>query len=63
MTDKQKLIALLTEFGVEVKESTERGIAVVVCPYDGGKVLGYCDCFTEFRFDADGKFMQMGAWE
>lgn len=61
MTDKEKLTALLTEFGVEWCEK-EYGIK---CggykEYD--KITGYHGYYTLFEFDKDGKFEQMGAWE
>jgi hypothetical protein len=27
------------------------------------KIDGYCDFFSEFEFDSDGKFIKVGIWE
>ena len=69
MNDKEKLEKLLTEFGVEFTDgkkyyadSKERG-NLVSCMAGDKKVEGYCMFFTDFEFDEDGKFIQMGAWE
>ena len=61
MTDKEKLVALLTEFGVEWRAKGQH----IKC---GGynhykKIIGFNGFYTEFEFDIDGKFLQMGAWE
>lgn len=61
MTDKEKLTALLTEFGVEWREK-EDGIKC------GGykqyaKVTGYSGFYTLFQFDDNDNFVQMGVWE
>lgn len=59
-TDKEKLIELLTEFGVgfELEENNR-----VVCTQGKDKVDGYHLFYTTFDFDKDGKFTEMGAWE
>lgn len=59
MTDKEKLIALLTEFGVEIEIRSDH----IICRDGAAKVEGYCMFFTDFEFDANGKFVKMGAWE
>jgi len=61
MTDKEKLVQLLQEFGVGCREKPE-GIKV------GGynkykKVSGYSGFYTLFEFDKVGNFVRMGAWE
>jgi hypothetical protein len=59
MTDKQKLEALLTELGIEFKSDQK----AVVCEQGMVKVKGYQMFFTQFSFDQDGKFTEMGAYE
>lgn len=61
MTDKDKLIKLLTEFGVEWREK-EDGIKCGGYK-DRNKITGYSGFYTLFEFYSDGSFMQMGAWE
>ena len=53
-TDKDKLVALLEEFGIE---STETEAGSIMC--EGG----YCGFYTLFEFDDEGKFEDMGAYE
>ena len=59
MTDKEKLVTLLTEFGVGFREV---GGDIMCCQGDAG-IDGYSSFFTNFEFDDAGKFTQMGAWE
>jgi hypothetical protein len=59
MSDFEKLKALLTEFGVGFGEGQWR----IVCESGGEKVTGYSGLFTEFTFDGDGSFIEMGAYE
>lgn len=69
MTDVEKLIELLSSFGVEFSRDNEaKSDAVVdsdvVTLYCGSeKVGGYCGFFTEFEFDENGTFVTVGAWE
>lgn len=70
MTDKEKLLALLGEWGVPGRcedQPPDPGTATVECVIVGEgrneKVTGFAGFFTAFEFDADGKFVQMGAWE
>ena len=58
-TDKQKLEELLTEFGVEYSyvekddyENAENCAAIISTQND-----------HPYKFDKDGKFIQMGCWE
>ena len=61
MNDKEKLTALLTEFGIEQKEheydSAESSYVSYQVGYD--KVLGSRGFVTDFEFDHEGKFIQM----
>ena len=75
MTDKEKLVALLTEFGVGFKEididdqdcviagATQVTKTAVVCEEGKPKIKGYFDFHTSFEFDRQGGFICMGAWE
>lgn len=69
MTDVEKLIELLSSFGVEFSRDdmarADTGkISDVVTLYCGSeKVGGYCGFFTEFEFDENGTFVTVGAWE
>jgi hypothetical protein len=55
MTDKEELVALLNKWGVTYNEvDTPNSIEVWG---------GYSGFYTAFVFDADGKFVRMGAWE
>lgn len=64
MSDLEKLKALLDDFGVGYKtKSTEDGGTCIECAEGHEKVSGYSGFFTNFYFDRDGKFVDMGAWE
>lgn len=71
MTDKEKLIALLTEFGVGFQEERRDKDMIadgwseqaVLCEQGMSKVGGYSGFLVDFGFDADGKFVEMGAYE
>lgn len=61
-TDKQKLEALFTEFGIGFKpnEHTENSI---VCEKGDAKIGGYSGFTAQFDFDENGKFQEMSVWE
>lgn len=59
LTDKEKLIGLLDEFGVGYKLTADK----VTCEEGYSKVEGYSCFMTIFKFDGEGKFEAMGAWE
>lgn len=64
MTDKEKLIKLFDEFGIgydvgEYNDGTQR----VLLEKGNKKVIGYSGFFTEFYFDGEGKFIEVGIWE
>ena len=65
MTDKEKLIALLTEWGVGFRESegTDGGSDITLRADRDEKVNGYCDFYANFVFDAQGKFDCVGIYE
>lgn len=61
MTDKEKLVSLLTEFGIEWRETSEG----IKC---GGwntraKIRGWSGFYTLFEFNEDDSFKVMGAWD
>lgn len=53
MTDKEKLEALLKDFGVEF--TSEKDTILIEAGYPG--------FYTEFGFTAEGKFEHVGAYE
>ena len=61
MTDKERLIELLTSFGIPFRKEP----FTIECKTDAGgdKITGYSGFYTEFMFDVDGKFEKMGIWE
>jgi hypothetical protein len=59
MTDKEKVISLFRELNIGF--SDEEGF---VKTYSGDtNNVGYNFFYTEFRFDKDGTFVSMGAYE
>jgi hypothetical protein len=58
-TDKEKLIALLTQFGVGFTVSDGE----IKCDQGFDKVTGHYGYYTTFNFDSHGHFIEMGAWE
>lgn len=70
MTDKDKLLSLLQDFGigyVDKKYHQARGNwddnSVVLYEDVGGGVQGYMDFYCKFDFDEQGKFISVGVWE
>lgn len=62
MTDKEKLIALLTEFGVDF-EQTRKVADDLSSPGKSIKVEGHLGFYTLYEFNNDGSFKEMGAYE
>lgn len=71
MTDKDKLVSLLTEWGVPFYEETEYGETAVILEADSqyqdvpgrSKIRGYGAFVTHFTFDETGGFLHVGIWE
>ncbi len=73
MTDLEKLKNLLDEFGIVYEEApsenippnfrSEKGTDIIISSEDGPKNLGHFGFYTDFAFDKDGKFVEMGSWE
>lgn len=63
MTDKEKLINLLNEFGVGFTQSEHTDFDEVNCEQGQAKVEGYVGFATSFQFKKDGSFIAMGAYE
>lgn len=65
MSDKNKLLALLTEFGVEPKisEGFINGQTEVCLAAHEGGVIGYTGFECVFTFDENDKFIDVGVWE
>lgn len=62
MTDLEKLVNLLTEFGVGYEKKDSQ----IICMQswdDSNKIEGYSGFYTVFNFDSAGKFLNMGAYE
>lgn len=70
MSDYDKLKALFTEFGIGFNEGKDDEYLgcddtdnkIVIAAGDS-KVDGYCMFFTEFVFEKDGSFSNVGLWE
>ncbi len=66
MTDREKLVALLTEWAVPFWDgpiSVLVGLQETEDSFDSPKVTGYPGFATAFEFTPDGTFVTMGAWE
>lgn len=66
MTDKEKLIDLLIEFGVEFKERIHTytpHIINIKCFVGTNKVSGESGAYVSFDFYSNGEFIEMGVWE
>ena len=63
MTDFEKLKALFDEFGIWQVESEEEKYKAITLNTKETKVVGYKCFFAEFKFDTDGKFIEVGIWE
>lgn len=69
LTDKQKMLKLLTEFGVkfteasDVADETKIVLTVERDNYDITKIIGYSNFSTDINFNLDGSFKNIGIWE
>jgi len=75
ISDKEKLMQLLTEFGIRFKEEVEEGnsnihLIEIGTDFWNGKdyihqktVDGYVGFYARFSFDKKGKFLILGLWE
>lgn len=65
MTDKERLIALLTDFGVEFSlgEGAFGEEAVIIESKTGPKNVGYAGFQAVFEFFGNGNFEEVGIWE
>ena len=69
MTDRQRLIDLLDNWGVgyrhapslDLKEEPDEGDVVIEAYL--GNVEGYSGFYTVFEFNDDGTFRSVGIWE
>lgn len=63
MTDKEKLVNLFTEFGIEFEVTGSSEFTFVTITTGTNKVDG-CVCFeTEFRFNNNDQFMKVLIYE
>lgn len=70
MTDQEKLVALLREWGVpfsarrlEYKNRTINEVKISADDQASPRIEGYFSFYTVFEFDGDGKFNLVGIWE
>ena len=73
MTDLEKVKTLFEELGIGFildnvtslhPESTlDDDIIIISCPEGNKKISGYNQFCTDFTFNKDGSFIEMGAWE
>lgn len=62
LTDKQRLLALLKDFGVTPTSPSDDD-SIVGLERGVGEVRGYPFFVCNFTFDDTGKFMYVGVWE
>ena len=65
-TDIEKLTALLESFGIEFRaEVNQKGHRIILEVDDvkDSNVVGYQGFYTEFNFDSNGKFIEIGIYE
>jgi len=62
VSDKERLLALLKDFGV-TPTSPSDDESIVSLEAGAGEVRGYPFFVCNFTFDAEGKFMYVGVWE
>jgi hypothetical protein len=61
MTDKEKLITLFNELGIQFTEEVNN---TIICGVNSGeKIQGYFGFYVEFIFGENGNFLNMGIWE
>ncbi len=61
MTDKERLLALLEDFGITPKVSEDdHGVRLLA---GSGAVEGHPYFFCDFDFNADDSFRGVGVWE
>lgn len=60
MTDHERLIELLTSFGIEPDQGKP---GFVTLRAKQGNVEGYMGFLCQFAFDSDGKFLDVSIWE
>ena len=63
MTDIEKLKKLFDEFGVSYKHDDTEACLIITCECGDNKIAGYIGFHTNFCFDLEGKFIEMGAYE
>ena len=63
MNDKEKVLQLFSELGIEVDQTVkEEEIILDITAKSSEKVMGYWGCILEFHFDKTGEFKSMGIW-
>lgn len=62
MTDKEKFLALMKKFGLNLRNDEHAG-GLILDADNNGKVGGYDGFYSAWEFDEHGKFVTTGAWE
>ncbi len=63
MTDISKLIDLLNEFGITYETDADENYMYVEITVGNSNVEGFRGFMTEWAFDLDGNFIQLGIFE
>jgi len=63
--NKEQFKAVLEAWGVEYEEDydVDEKIEIIRLKVGNKKVVGYWDFVTEFNFDQNGNFKEIGIWE
>lgn len=63
MTQLDRLLQLLNDFGVGYDKTHVGSEILIACNEGRPRVEGYCRFYTVFVFSAEGEFDHMGAYE
>jgi hypothetical protein len=62
-TDLEKVKQLFTELGIGWEEAALNQNTIIRCHEGQARINGYSFFFTDFTFDVNGTFLEMGAYE
>jgi hypothetical protein len=63
MTDKERFVGLLTDFGIHFEATDHDGNEIEIPSHGGPKNEGYGGFVAAFTFSPDGSFERVGIWE
>jgi len=63
MTDLDELVDLFNKLGIQSTRKTEDTTIVIALETGNTKVVGYGGFTTDFTFNLDGSFIDVGIWE